>query len=479
VLQFLSETFVLVLLAIMISLLIVRLMLNAFPAMVHEGVTIDVLSPSLLLFLFLMTFITTLLSGFYPAKVLSSYLPAQSLKGVVSQISNRKGSLRKVMIVFQFTVSIIFIIGTIAISKQVHYLLNKNLGFQKDAIINFFNSGNHSNSDDYILADKIRELPGVEKVSISKDPPETNYPRGGPLMCKENGEHIEPQYLDADDEFVSLYGLKILTGRNFRAPKGNDSLTEFLINETCSRQLGFKKPEEAIGHLIQEGYFTKTQFTAFRSGQVVGIVADFHSQPLNIPIGAVCIAATKNIAGGLISVKLSTNGKQQGDFNTTVKNIERQWKKFYPDENFNYSFYDRTIAAFYSKEQKTGEVINIAMAIAILISCFGLFGLVTYMTAQRIKEIGIRKVLGASVTEIAVMLAKEFVFLVVFAFVIASPVAYYFIHEWLLGFAYRVNISWWLFAMAGISAILIALVTISYQAIKAALSNPVKSLRAE
>jgi len=329
------------------------------------------------------------------------------------------------------------------------------------------------------LADKIRRLSGVEKVSISAEPPETNFPRGGPLFCKDNGTQIEPQYLDADDEFVSLYGLKILTGRNFNTPKGKDSSTEFLINETCSKQLGFRKPHDAIGHLIQEGSFTRTQFFAFRSGQVVGVLADFHSKPLNAPIGAVCIAATKNLSGGLFSVKLSTNGKQPSDFNAAIKRIETQWKIIYPEENFNYSFYDRTIASFYSKEQAAGEILNIAMVIAIIISCIGLFGLITYMAAQRTKEIGIRKVLGASVVGVALMLAKESVFLIIFAMVIASPIAYYLIHQWLQGFAYKINISWWLFAMAGISAILIGLVTISYQVVRAALANPAKSLRSE
>jgi ABC-type antimicrobial peptide transport system permease subunit len=420
-----------------------------------------------------------LLAGFYPAKVLSSYLPAQSLKGSGSQISNQKSSLRKILIVFQFTVSLIFIIGTIIIGNQIHYLLNKNLGFQKDAIINFFNGGKHRNTDDYVLADKIRPLSGVEKVSVSLDPPETAFPGGGTLLCKDIGTHIESQYMGADDEFVSLYGLKIITGRNFNVPVGKDSSTEFLINETCSRQLGFKKPEDAIGHLIQQGYFAKTgSFIALRSGPVVGVLADFHSKPLNIPIGAVCMAATKS-HGGLISVKLSTNGKQPGDFNATIKNIESQWKIIYPDENFNYSFYDRTIAGFYSKEQKTGKIMNIAMVIAILISCMGLFGLITFMAEQRTKEIAIRKVLGASVTTITTMLAKEFAILIIISFLIASPIAYYFLYQWLQDFAYRVQIGWWIFVVAGVLALLIALLTVSFQAIKAAIANPVKSLRTE
>jgi ABC-type antimicrobial peptide transport system permease subunit len=212
---------------------------------------------------------------------------------------------------------------------------------------------------------------------------------------------------------------------------------------------------------------------------VAGVLADFHSQPLNTPIGAVCLAATKNLRGGLINVKLSTSRNQPVDFSAVIKNIGKEWKTIYPDEDFNYSFYDRTIAGFYSKQQTTGKIMNIAMLVAILISCIGLFGLITFMAAQRTKEIGIRKVLGASVAGVALMLAKEFIFLVILAMLIASPVAYYLIHQWLQSFAYRVNISWWLFVLAGISAILIAMLTISYQAVKAALANPVKTLRAE
>jgi len=480
ILRYLGETFVLVSLAIIVSLLICRLLLNAFPTIIPDGVTLDILSPSLPLFLITMAILTTLLSGLYPAKLLSAYSPAQSLKGATGQIANSKSPLRKMMIVFQFSVSIIFIIGTIAIGNQVHYLLKKDLGFQKDAIINFFNSGKHRKEDDYVLADRIRRLAGVDKVSISNDPPETAFPGVGTIQCKDVGTHVEAQHINADDNFVSLYGLKMITGRNFNAPLLDDSATEYLINETCSRQLGFKRPEDAIGHLIQEGYFAKTgSFIAYRSGQVAGVLADFHSQPLSTPIGAVCIAATIHLRGGLINVKLSTSGKQPVDFSAVIKNIGKEWKTIYPDEDFNYSFYDRTIAGFYSKQQTTGKIMNIAMLVAILISCIGLFGLITFMAAQRTKEIGIRKVLGASVAGVALMLAKEFIFLVILAMLIASPVAYYLIHQWLQSFAYRVNISWWLFVLAGISAILIAMLTISYQAVKAALANPVKTLRAE
>ena len=479
IVRYLGETFILVGLAIILSLLLCRLLLNAFPTLIPDGVTIDIVSPALLLFLISIAVLTTLLSGLYPARLLSSYSPVQSLKGAALEISNSKSLLRKTLIVFQFSVSIVFIVGTIAIGRQVNFLLTKDLGFQKDAIINFFNSGRHRKEDDYVLAARIRQLAGVERVCISNNPPEAEFSGAGTLFFKDLGTHIEALYTDAEENFVPLYGLRFVAGRNFNTPRGKDSATEFLINETCSGQLGLKRPQDAIGHLIQQGYFDKSgSFVAFRSGPVVGVLSDFHSKPLNTPIGPICVAAT-NVRGGLISVKLSANGKTPGDFGPVIKDIGKEWKTIYPEENFNYHFYDRTIAGFYSKQQTTGRIMNVAMVVAILISCIGLFGLITFMAAQRTKEIGIRKVLGASVTGIALMLAKEFILMIIFSMLLASPIAWYLIHQWLGNFAYRVDIGGWLFVLAGSAAIFIAMLTISYQVMRAALANPVTTLRAE
>jgi ABC-type antimicrobial peptide transport system permease subunit len=479
-LRYLGETFVLVGLAIVLSLVICPLLLKAVPTMIPDGVKVNILSPSFVLFLVALAVVTTLLSGLYPANRLSSYTPVQSLKIGAAQLSNSKSPIRKMLIVFQFSVSIVFIVGTIAIGNQVHFLLTRDLGFQKDAIINFYNGGKHRYEDDYVLAERIRELAGVAKVSISNNPPETEFAGSGTIFCQDLGTHIESQYLDADSNFLSLYALRLIAGRNVGSRSGSDTVTEYLINETCARQLGWAKPKEAVGHLLRQGFFTKTgSFTALWSGRVVGVLADFHSKPLNAPIGAICLAAKNDIHGGLFSVRFSAGGKPSVDFSGLIRRIGTEWKAIYPEEDFNYSFYDRTIATFYSKQQTTGWIMNMAMVIAILISCIGLFGLITFMAARRTKEIGIRKVLGASVAGIALMLGKEFILLVVVATLIASPVAWYLIHQWLLNFAYRVGIGWEIFAFAGIAAILIAMLTISYQAVRSALANPVKALRAE
>jgi len=477
IIQFLSETFLLVTLAVVLSLVFVKLTLGAFQQLIPDGVNLNFLSPSLFIFLLSITIVTVLLAGFYPAKVLSSYLPALSLKGNAVQPTNQKISLRKALIVFQFTVSLVFIIGTIVIGDQIHYILNKNLGFQKDAIVNIPTDAHYGIKKKYVLAQEIKNLPGIESVSVSQDFPETNYSRGGLLLRQDNGAQVQSQYRAGDEQFIPLYGLKLIAGRNVDVPRANDSLTEFLINETCSKRLGFKKPEDALGHVVETGYFNKTQFMALNTGPVVGVLADFHSQPLNGSIMPTCFIASKDLYYGMINIKLSTQGKQLSNFTAALNNIEKQWKKIYPEEAFIYSFYDQTIARYYDKEKRTSQIMNSAMIIAVFISCLGLFGLVTFVAERRTKEIGIRKVLGATVTGIVMMLSKDFLILVLISILIASPIAWYFMYHWLEDFVYRININWWVFLAAGFSAILITLITVSFQTIKAALANPVKSLR--
>ena len=275
-----------------------------------------------------------------------------------------------------------------------------------------------------------------------------------------------------DENLIPLYELKMLAGRNLLK---SDTIREYVINETCAKMLGYKNPGDAIGKFLERG----DQGLGSIINPIVGVVADFNSQPLHEPIVPTLITTNTQLVAGCISVKLPTNGKSTDQFKKIITQIEKLWKGVYPNEKFQYSFFDEDIARFYEKEEKTSQIVNTAMVIAIFISCMGLFGLVTFIASQRTKEIGIRKVLGASVTGIVSMLSKDFLKLVLISILIASPVAYYFMHQWLQDFAYRVNISWWVFALAGIIALLIAFVTVSLQAIKAAIANPVKSLRTE
>ncbi len=467
--QFLIETFIVTSLAVVIAVVVTNPILSSFKSIVPNGVELHLFTPAVLGFLVLTVIVTSLLAGLYPARVLSSYLPALSLKGQGSQQLNRKSYLRKTLIVFQFTVSLVFIIGTIVIGNQIHFILNKDLGFNKDAIVTIPTDYNNTAGRMKVFATKINEIPGINLISRHQQTPASKDHSGTIVIYKgATVQKIKASFDLCDENYVRLFGLKLVAGRNI---VHSDTLTEFLINETCAKALGFKKPEDAIGKMLTTGVGGATC-------PVVGVIRDFHSQSLHDPIVPFFMGSRTSDERS-ISVKLATQRKEADVFKKTIAQVERAWNQVYPDDKFEYHFFDQTIAAFYDKEQKTAQLMNTAMLIAIFISCMGLFGLATFTAQQRIKEIGIRKVLGASVTNIVAMLSRDFLMLVIISMLIASPIAYYFMHQWLQDFAYRVNISWWVFLASGSAAIVIALLTISFQSIKAALMNPVKSLRSE
>lgn len=471
-LQFLSETFILTLFAVILSIFITPPLISAFHAFIPNGVALN-FSPQTLIFILLVTIITSLLAGSYPAKVLSSYLPVVILKGAGLQKSTGKNYLRKGLIVFQFTISLVFIICTLVIGNQIHYVLNADMGFAKDAIINIPTSGDYPMDKKDILAQQIKGVQGVQMVSIDMGTPAEKDHWGTILKCRAvSDDEVQSQFQTGDENYIQLYQLKLVAGRNLLP---SDTMKEFLVNETCAKKLGFKKPGDAIGKLLEAGM---SDGADGKQLPIVGVLADFHSQSLHDPISPTFMSTSKEFSR-IVSVKLSTEGKQISNFRQTMAKIEKLWKDIYPNEKFEYKFFDKTIAKFYDKEQKTAQLMNTAMAIAIFISCMGLFGLATFAAQQRIKEIGIRKVLGASITGIVSMLSKDFLKLVLIAIVIASPIAYFFMHQWLQDFAYRINISWWVFVLSGLAAVSIALITVSFQAIKAAIANPVKSLRTE
>jgi hypothetical protein len=432
-------------------------------------VRLDVFTPSTLLFLAVAVLVTSLLAGLYPARVLSSYQPVLSLKGQGIQQLNHKSYLRKSLIVFQFTISLVFIIGTMIIGRQIHYVLNTDLGFDHDAIVIIRAGQDGPSHNRTLLAAKLRNLPDVKLVARHMEAPTAKGHPGTIIELKGTTDNKVMASLDmCDTAYVPLYGMHIVAGRNLFP---SDTIHEFLVNETCARQLGFRHPADALGHLVDIGWNGG-------HGPIVGVIRDFHSKSLHEAITPFFLT-TAPAWGSDISVKLSTSGQSADHLSAVLARMEKAWKEVYPDKKFEYNFFDETIARLYEKEQKTARIMNIAMAIAIFISCMGLFGLAAFIAEQRTKEIGIRKVLGATVTDIVSMLSVDFVWLVVISIVIASPVAYYFMHRWLQDFAYRVPISWWIYAVAGGGALLIALLTVSWQAIRSATANPVESLKAE
>jgi putative ABC transport system permease protein len=467
--QFLIETLIVTVAAVIIAALVANPIISSFRSIVPKGVILHLFSPSIIIFLVLIIIITSLLAGFYPARVLSSYLPALSLKGQGSQKLNRKSYLRKILIVFQFTVSLVFIIGTVIIGNQIHFILNKDLGFNKDAIITIHTDYNNSIDQLSVFANKVKQVPGVTIISRHNETPAAKQHSGTIINYKgTGGAKIDASFDICDENYVPLFGLKIIAGRNILH---SDTIKEFLVNETCAKALGFKKPGDAVGKIVQVGINNA-------KGPIAGVVKDFYSESLHAPITPFFMASLKSNERSF-SIKLATQGKEIDNFKTSIAQIQDAWEKVYPNDKFEYRFFDETIASLYDKEQKTAQLMNSAMLIAIFISCMGLFGLATFTAQQRLKEIGIRKVLGASITGIVSMLSRDFLILVLISMLIASPIAYYFMRLWLQDFAYRVNISWWVFLLSGSAAIIIALLTISFQSVKAALSNPVNSLRSE
>jgi putative ABC transport system permease protein len=466
--QFLGETFLLTLLAVGLSIALTPLILSLLHDYLPPGIHMDY-SPATLLFLLGIAVITALLAGSYPAKVISALLPVLSLKGQATRNLGPNRHLHRALIVFQFTISLVFIMGTVIVTRQLHYVLNKDLGFDKDAIITFRTRGNYPPHDREVLAQKLRALSGITLVSLHNETPEAQRHNGTDVDYAANPDHkLIASYETCDTNYLRLFGIKLVAGRNVFP---NDSVHEFLLNETCARQLGFTHPSEALGQTIQTGMDDL-------SGPIVGIVRDFHAQSLHEPIQPFFILDFRNMER-TISIKLGPGARTPESVAVILNKVKALWKTTFPNEKFSYSFFDESIANLYQQEQKISVLMRLAMVIAILISCMGLLGLASFAAEQRSKEISIRKLLGASVAQIMALLTGNFLWPVALAFVIATPVAWYFMKSWLQGFVYRTTLPWWLFGCCGAAAVAIALLTVGFQAVRTAMINPANNLRNE
>jgi putative ABC transport system permease protein len=467
VLQFLTETAIVSCFAILLAILLVSPLLGFFHDFVPPGVVFHPFSRENLFFFLLLLLGTSVLAGLYPAVGLSSYSPVVSLKGEGGRRGGEKWWLRKVLIVFQFSISLIFIIGILVIGRQMRYMLRTDIGIRTDAVLNLQTSRSEDLGKLQVLKEKIKQLPDVERVILQGNPA-TGPGRSGTMVTL-LGSGTEKMKVDAkwaNDEFIPFYGMKITAGRNILP---SDSLREFVINETCARALGFFQPGKALGHFLR---FNEVSIP------IVGVVTDFHQGSFHELIAPLIIGHFPEEERDL-GIRFATTGGNVGDLHATLIAIGKIWKDVYPDQEFGYSFLDEQVASMYENDQKTAKLVRVAMLITIFISCLGLFGLVLFTAQRKTKEIAIRKTIGASVANIVTMLCKEFVSLICVAIVVASPVAWWVMHRWLDGFAYRLHISWWIFALAGAIAIVLALLTVSFRAIKAALVNPARSLRAD
>jgi putative ABC transport system permease protein len=415
-----------------------------------------------------------LVSGFYPSLVLTKFQPVAVLKNQIQPGSkqSRNTWLRKSLTVTQFVIAQFLVIATLVISSQLKYSMNKDLGYKKEAIVYFrtywdFFSGKTDNRR-FTLLEKIKAMPGVEKVSLGSNSPAHN---GGSstTMKVNNGEketELMTEILNAQPDYFDIYKLKLVAGKFYDR---TDTTKEYLVNEAFTKAFGFKKPEDAIGKVINANN---------KSLPITGVLKDFHAKSTHAAIEPLVFSGAENRSYGIHIALKSQEGKP-GQWKNTLTKIEKEHKALYPDNEFKYEFFDETIAGFYKKEQDAARLLNWSAALCIFIGCLGLLGLVIYTTTTRTKEIGVRKVLGASVTQLVALLSKDLMRLVLIAFVIAAPLAWMAMNNWLQKFAYRTGISWWVFAATAVVALAAALLTLSIQSIKAARANPVKSLRTE
>ncbi len=465
--QFLSESVLICSVATVASFFITWLALPWLNTMSGQSFGLsNLLTPSVVLPLLAVPFVVGILSGIYPAVFLSSFQPVKVLKGVF-KVGNNNLSFRKVLVVAQFSISIILIVSTAVVVRQLQYMQNKSLGFTKDQIVTF---GDNDGLNTSFQSFKTALLSNSNIQSVARS---SRIPSGRLLDSDgsqiSNGNSMAPtkadiKYVRADESFIPAYKITVVAGRNFSAMNGMDT-SSFIINETAVKALGLHSDNDAIGKPFMYGG---------RTGQIVGVINDFNFESLHqriIPL--VLFNSTAPNGYNRISIKVS------GNIQSAVAHIEKTWKTYLPETPFDYTFLDDRFADLYKAESQQQTIFTIFSGIAIFIACLGLFGLSAFTITQRVKEIGIRKVLGASVGSIVQLLSKEFLWLVIIASLIAFPVAWYAMHNWLQDFAYRTDLSPWIFVLSAFIALVIALVTISFQAIKAALANPVKSLRTE
>ncbi len=466
--QFLSESVLTAWIAMILAFGITWLTLPLLSSLSGQQLSINVLlNWKILTAIFFIPFVVGFISGIYPALFMSSFRPVKVLKGLF-KAGGSSISFRKVLVTVQFAISIILLISTAIVFKQLNYMQQKSLGFNKDRIITLpYNPALDDKfaafRSDLLANNNIKDAARSSRIPTGRllDNMGASISRGDSLVPI----NADIKFVQADENFVATYGIKMVAGKDFSKNYAADT-SAFLINEAAVKTLGLKSNEEAIGKPMGYGQ---------RKGNIVGVINDFHFESMHQKITPIIlIVANGPNRYGRISIKLNT-----ANIPAALTFIESTWKKFLPETPYEYNFLDTNFKKLYESEQKQATIFTLFACIAIFIACLGLFGLSAFSITQRIKEIGIRKVLGASTGSIVSLLSGDFLKLVALAAIIAFPVAWYAMDSWLQDFAYRTSISWWIFIAAGIIAASIALFTIIFQAIKAALANPVKNLRTE
>ncbi|WP_347924183.1 FtsX-like permease family protein [Pontimicrobium sp. SW4] len=469
VFQFMGETFLLTLASAIISVAMAYWLLQVFSDFTPNGLSFSLFKDPLIIgFAVVLIILVTIFSGIYPALVLTQYKPISVLKNqVVSKTG--KPALRRFLTVFQFSIAQVFIISTILVAKQIHFMMNKDMGFKTDAIANVQTPWYNNTEEKQVrFEQELKKYPEITKLARGGRTP-ASFGTSTTSVTYINDEGIEIQtplqMIRGTKDYIDLYDIELLAGRTTL----NDTIKELVINETYLNILGFKDPQDVIGKQVK------------RSDElypIVGVVKDFNQRSLKEPINPLALVGNWDGAFfGVMHFTLATN--EEISMAATIAKIETSFKSIYPEDDFQVNFMDDTVERFYNKEQSLSKLLNWAMGLSVLISCLGLLGLVIYTTERRIKEIGIRKVLGATLSQLNVLLCKEFLVLVGIAFLIATPIAYYGLTKWLNDFSFKTNLSWWIFVLSGLGMVIIALAIMSARTVSTALKNPVHSLKTE
>jgi putative ABC transport system permease protein len=481
IIQFLSEALVLVTFSAGLAVVIAKISLPYINDLAEKQISFPILhSPFLLLSLLVGICFTALMAGIYPAVIITRFHPATTLKTGSVNAGPQSAWLRKGLVVAQFSISVCLLIGLLLIGKQMNYMQHKDLGFDKDNILMVAVPFDQDPKKKLLLDNELRNIPGVKGWSFSTSPPSgANGIHWGTVMSaigKSDPNQKSVTTIMTDENFCSLYGLKLKAGRFFNimdtsavseSVPGGQRFPKCVVNEKLVQELGFPSSQAAIGKRFWIGMMDWT-------AEIVGVVADFN-------IGSLHEAITPTLVTQFLPFceKVGIKIQAGADMPAVISKINAGYKKAYPSGIFDFNFLDQQLDALYKSEVRLYSLSKVFSMLAMLISCLGLWGLITFAAQQRIKEIGVRKVLGASVPNIVSLLTKDFIVLVLISIAIAAPLAWLGIHKWLQDFAYRINIGWAAFIIAGVGAILIALITVSFQAIKAAIANPAKSLRTE
>ncbi|MCX2718463.1 ABC transporter permease [Lentiprolixibacter aurantiacus] len=466
--QFLTESTLISIFALIIGLIFVKLTLGWFNDISGKEMVMDaLLSTNFIVFLLLFPFIVGIFAGIYPAFFMSSFQPISVLKGKLGT-GHKKNYLRNFLVIFQFTTSIILIVGTAVIYRQLNHIQKAELGFNKEQVLVVNNTGIPSETRGSLL-EEIGQLTDVISASFAGFLPVSGSSRSDTVFSTEtvitDTNSFNMQTWAVDYDYLENMGMEILEGGRFFSREFGSDSTAIVINETAAKLAGFDDP-------VGKNLYGMTQSGELTTFNIIGVVKNFNYQSLKQNVGALSFRLDNN--SWVSAYRFNTD-----DVAGLVETIKEKYSAVAPGMPFNYSFMDESFDKMYRQEQRVGSVAVTFAILAIIIACLGLLGLATYIAEQRTKEIGVRKVLGASVSNIVKMLSKDFVKLVLIAFVIATPIAWWFMSKWLQNFAYRISLDWWIFAGVGFIALVVALFTLSFQAVRAAISNPVKSLRTE